>query len=139
MIGPKIKATLQENVSNSLAGDKKKPQNNEGKSRVCGASPVRWEEPCLLQRANARTAVRLRRPFHSGFEIRFSFCNQVRFLLTSYLRAEVRAGAGRLVQEFWLVLPHALAFIRGNQCAGNARTTARANGRFGVGNSPVVQ
>lgn len=26
----------------------------------------------------------------------FSFCNQVRFLSTSYVRAEVRAGAGRL-------------------------------------------
>jgi len=33
----------------------------------------------------------------------FSFCNQVRFLSTSYLRAEVGAGAGRLVQECCLV------------------------------------
>lgn len=42
------------------------------------------------------------------------------------------------MQEFWLGLPRALAFIRGKQCAGNARTAAWANGRFGVGNSPAV-
>lgn len=60
----------------------------------------------------------------------------MRFLSTSYLRAEVRAGVGVLP---CVLLPRALAFIRGNQCAGNERTTAWANRRLMVGNSPGVQ